>query len=139
MRMREESVKEQVQWILSYMQGGSADVWKENVMEELELGEMEYETAEEFLTILKREFGGGEEKLIKIAELRKLEQGGKTMEEFVQEFKRAVRGSGYKGRPLMEEFKRGMNRGFRRKLIEVENLLTSIEQWYKRTTALNKN
>ena len=139
MRMREESVKEQVQWILSYMQGGSADVWKENVMEELELGEMEYETAEEFLTILKREFGGGEEKLIKVAELRKLEQGGKTMEEFVQEFKRAVRGSGYKGRPLMEEFKRGMNRGFRRKLIEVENLLTSIEQWYKRTTALNKN
>ena len=139
MRMREESVKEQVQWILSYMQGGSADVWKENVMEELELGEMEYETAEEFLTILKREFGGGEEKLIKIAELRKLEQGGKTMEEFVQEFKRAVRGSGYKGRPLMEEFKRGMNRGFRRKLIEVENLLTSIEQWYKRTTALDKN
>ena len=137
--MREESVKEQVQWILSYMQGGSADVWKENVMEELELGEMEYETAEEFLTILKREFGGGEEKLIKIAELRKLEQGGKTMEEFVQEFKRAVRGSGYKGRPLMEEFKRGMNRGFRRKLIEVENLLTSIEQWYKRTTALDKN
>ena len=137
--MREESVKEQVQWILSYMQGGSADVWKENVMEELELGEMEYETAEEFLTILKREFGGGEEKLIKVAELRKLEQGGKTMEEFVQEFKRAVRGSGYKGRPLMEEFKRGMNRGFRRKLIEVENLLTSIEQWYKRTTALNKN
>ena len=139
MRMREESVKEQVQWILSYMQGGSADVWKENVMEELELGEMEYETAEEFLTILKREFGGGEEKLIKVAELRKLEQGGKTMEEFVQEFKRAVRGSGYKGRPLMEEFKRGMNRGFRRKLIEVENLLTSIEQWYKRTTALDKN
>ena len=137
--MREESVKEQVQWILSYMQGGSADVWKENVMEELELGEMEYETAEEFLTILKREFGGGEEKLIKVAELRKLEQGGKTMEEFVQEFKRAVRGSGYKGRPLMEEFKRGMNRGFRRKLIEVENLLTSIEQWYKRTTALDKN
>ena len=132
-------MKEQVQWILSYMQGGSADVWKENVMEELELGEMEYETAEEFLTILKREFGGGEEKLIKIAELRKLEQGGKTMEEFVQEFKRAVRGSGYKGRPLMEEFKRGMNRGFRRKLIEVENLLTSIEQWYKRTTALDKN
>ena len=114
-------------------------MWKENVMEELELGEMEYETAEEFLTILKREFGGGEEKLIKVAELRKLEQGGKTMEEFVQEFKRAVRGSGYKGRPLMEEFKRGMNRGFRRKLIEVENLLTSIEQWYKRTTALNKN
>ena len=35
------------------------DVWKENVLKELELGKMEYETAEEFLTTLKKEFGGG--------------------------------------------------------------------------------
>ena len=42
------------------------------------------------------------------------------MEEFVQEFKRVARGSGYEGRPLVEEFKRGMNRGIRRKLMEVE-------------------
>ena len=66
---------------------------------------MEYEMAEEFLTVLKKEFGGGEEEAVKAAELRKLEQGGKTMEEFVQEFKRAVRGSGYERRPLVEEFK----------------------------------
>jgi len=89
-------VEGQVQWILSYIQGGIADVWKENVMEELEAGELEYEMAEEFLTSLKKEFGRGEEKSVKVMELRKLEQGGKTMEEFVQEFKRAARGSEYK-------------------------------------------
>ena len=61
------------------------------------------------------------------------------MEEFVQEFKRAVRGSGYEGRPLVEEFKRGMNRGIRTKLMEAENLPASIEQWYKRATALDRN
>ena len=91
--------------MLTYVQGGSADVWKENMMEELESGEVEYESVEEFLTNLKKEFGGGEEESVKAAELRKLEQGGKTMEEFVQEFKRAARGSGYEGRPLVEEFK----------------------------------
>jgi len=109
------------------MQGGSTDVWKENVMEELESGEVEYELAEEFLISLKKEFGEGEEESVKVAELRKLEQGGKTMEEFIQEFKRAVRRSGYEGRPLIEEFKRGMNGEIRRKLIEAENLPTSIE------------
>ena len=31
------------------------------------------------------------------------------MKEFVQEFKRAARGSRYEGRPLIEEFKRGIN------------------------------
>jgi len=61
------------------MQGGAADVWKENMMEELETGKIEYEIAEEFLMSLKKEFGGGEEESVKAAELRKLEQGGKTM------------------------------------------------------------
>ena len=84
MKMRGTSVEEQVQWVLSYVQGGSADVWKENVMEELESEEIEYETAEEFFTNLRKEFGGGEEESIKVAELRRMEQGGKTMEEYVQ-------------------------------------------------------
>jgi len=139
MKMREATVEEQVFWVLSHVQGGSVDVWKENVMEELESEEIEYETAEELLTTLKKEFGGGEEESVKAAELRKLEQEGRTMEEFMQEFKQAARGSGYEGRPLVEEFKRGMNRGIRRKLMEAENLPTSIEQWYRRATALDRN
>ena len=97
-------------------------------MEELESGEMEYDTAEEFFTNLRKEFSGGEKESVKAVELRRMEQGGKTMEEYVQEFKKAARGSGYEGRPLVEEFKRGMNGGIRRKLMEVENPLTSIEQ-----------
>ena len=77
--------------------------------------------------------------MVKAAELRKLEQGRKTMDEFVQEFKRAARGSGYEGRPLVEEFKRGINETIRRKLIETENQPGSIEQWYRRVTALDRN
>ncbi len=41
MKLRGNTVEEQVQWMLTYMQGGSVDVWKENVMEELEGGEVE--------------------------------------------------------------------------------------------------
>jgi len=139
MKMRETTVEEQVFWVLLHVQGGSVDIWKENVMEELEAGEMEYETAEELLTILKKKLSRGEEEAVKVVELRKLEQRGRMMEEFVQEFKRTARGSRYEGRPLVEEFKRGMNGGIRRKLIEAENPLASIEQWYKRATALDQN
>ena len=73
MKLRGMSVEEQVQWVLSYVQGGSVDVWKENVMEELEGGEVEYESVEEFLTDLRKEFGGGEEEVVKMAELRRME------------------------------------------------------------------
>jgi len=40
---------------------------------------------------------------------------------------------------LTKEFKRGMNRGIKRKLMEAENPLASIEQWYRRATALDRN
>ena len=89
-KIRKATVEEQVQWILSYVQGGSADVWKENILEDLEAGEVEYKSAGEFLAGLKRKFGGGDEEMVKVAELRKLEQGGRTMEKFVQEFKQVL-------------------------------------------------
>ena len=83
MRLREAMVEEQINWILSYIQGGSADIWKENIMEELENGEIKFESAGEFLTEIKKEFGGGDEESVKVAELKKIKQGGRRMEEFV--------------------------------------------------------
>ena len=72
-------------------------MWKENVLEELKAEELEFETVEEFLAEIKKKFGGGEEESVKATELRRIEQGRRRMEDFVQEFKRAVRESGYEG------------------------------------------
>ena len=72
-------------------------MWKENMLEELEVGELEFETVEEFLAEIKKKFGEGEEESVKAAELRRIEQGGRMMEKFVQEFERVVRGSRYEG------------------------------------------
>jgi len=138
-RLREALVEAQINWVLSYVQGGSADIWKENMLEELETGEIEFENVGEFLAEIRREFRGGDEESVKVAELKKIEQGGRTMEEFVQDFKRTARGSGYEGCPLIEEFKRGMNGSIRRKLMEAENQPATIEHWFKRAIALDRN
>ena len=138
MKIREAVVEEQIQWVLLYVQEGSADVWKENVLEELEKEELEYESVGEFLVAIKKKFGGGEEELVKMAELKRLEQEGRTMEKFIQEFRKVARGSKYKGRLLIEEFKRGMKEMIRRKLMEAERPPTSIEQWYKYATNLDR-
>jgi len=55
-------------------------------LEDLESGEVEYELAGEFLLELKKEFEEGDEELVKVTELRRIEQGERTMEEFVQKF-----------------------------------------------------
>jgi len=139
MRLREASVEEQVNWVLSYVQEGSADIWKENMMEELEAGELEFESVGELSAEIKKEFGGGDEESVKVAELKRIEQRGRTMEEFVQDFKRTARESGYEGRPLIEEFKWSMNGSIRRKLMEAENQLATIEHWFRRAIALDCN
>ena len=54
--IREAIVEEQVITILSYIQGRSVDVWKENILEDLEVGELEYESVERFLENLKKKF-----------------------------------------------------------------------------------
>jgi len=53
------------------------------------VGLLKYKTAGEFLADIRKEFGGGDKESVKVTELRKLEQEGKMMEEFVQEFRRA--------------------------------------------------
>jgi len=115
------------------------NIWKENTLEDLEESLLEYEIAEEFLADIKKEFGEGDEEGVKVAELKRLKQGEKTMEKFVQEFRRATRGSRYEGRLLIEEFKRGMNGMIRRKLMEAERPSTSIEQWYECATNLDRH
>jgi len=101
-------------------------VWKENILEYLEMGEAEFRLAGEFFVRVKKEFGGEDEESVKVAELRRLEQEGRMMKEFVQKFQRVARGSEYEGRALVKEFKRGMSKAIRRKLMEAKRSPTSI-------------
>ena len=109
------------------------------MLEDLELEEVEFGLAEKFLLELKREFGGEDEELVKVADLKKIEQEGRMIEEFVQEFRKVARKSEYKERVLVEEFKRKMNVMIRRKLMEVKRPPTSIEKWCKYATHLDKH
>lgn len=52
-------------------------------MEEIEVERVKFELAEYFLVELKKKFRGGDDELAKVAELKRVEQGRKTMEEFV--------------------------------------------------------
>ena len=73
------------------------------------------ETVEKLFIKMKEEFGKFDEELRKVDELRLLEQKGQTCNEYVQVFKKVLRGSSYEGRPLIEEFKRGLNGNIRRR------------------------
>ena len=111
---------------MSYVQGGIAEAWKDNLLDELAKGELEVESVEQLFTKIRNNFGKTSEEERKIEQLRTIEQGGRTCNKYVQEFKKVARGSGYKGRPLIEEFKRELNRSIKRKLAEAEEPPTTI-------------
>ena len=53
------------------------------MLEDLEEGLLEYKIVGEFLADIKKKFGGGVKEEVKVVELKRLEQEGKIMEEFV--------------------------------------------------------
>ena len=83
MKMTEEAVVTQVAWVLSYVQGGIAEAWKDNLLDELAKGESEVKTAEQLFTKIRNDFGEISEKERKIEQLRTIEQGGRTCDEYV--------------------------------------------------------
>ena len=98
------------------------------MLDELAKRESEVESAEQLFTKIRNNFGKTSKEERKIEQLRTIEQGKRIYNEYVQEFEKVARGSGYKRRPLIEEFKRGLNRSIRRKLTEVEEPPTTIEE-----------
>jgi len=95
MKMTEEAATTQMAWVLSYVQGGVAEAWKDNLMDELAKGESKVETTEQLFSKIRNDFGETLEKERKIEQLRTIEQGNRTCDEYVQEFKKVARGSGY--------------------------------------------
>jgi len=109
------------------------------LLDKLAKGESEVELAEQLFTKIRDNFGETLEEERKIEQLRTTEQEGRTCNEYVQEFKKVARVSGYEGRPLIKEFKRGLNGSIRRKLAEVKELPATIGEWQERAVRLDRN
>jgi len=79
------------------VQGGVVEAWKDNLLDKLAKGESEVESAEQLFAKIRNDFGETSEEKRKIEQLRTIEQAGRTCNEYMQEFKKVARGSGYEG------------------------------------------
>jgi len=73
--------------MLIYIERKLVDIWKKDIFKNLEL---KFPIVEDFLTELKKEFGSRGNKLMKVAELKKIEQRFRIIQEFVQEFRKVM-------------------------------------------------
>ena len=66
MRITEELKMARMAWVLSYMQGGVAETWRDNLLDKLLKRELEIEMAEELFGKMRNKFGETVEKERKI-------------------------------------------------------------------------
>jgi len=57
MRMGQVGERSRVNWVLSYVQGGVAEIWKDNVLDEITKGTSLVNMVEELFTKIRQEFG----------------------------------------------------------------------------------
>jgi hypothetical protein len=111
-----------IMWVLLYMMKGSADPWRENILNQF-AGEFEvdpFTQVNQLYRAIEVDFGDLNERTTKVMALKKLRQGTNTYEEHIQAFRQLAWGSGYEGAPLIDEFKRLLHPKLRQKLMEAE-------------------
>ena len=135
----EESELTKIAQVLSYIQGGIAKAWKDNLLDELLKEKLEVEIVEKLFSKIRNEFREIAEEERKIEQLRTIEQRGRKCNEYIQEFKKITRESRYERQSLIEEFKRGLSGKIRRKLVKAKSPLCTIKEWQKKAVRLDRN
>jgi len=82
-KMTEKVGATQMAWVLSYVQGGIAEAWKDNLLDELAKRESEVESAEQLFAKIRNDFRKTSEEERKIEQLRTIKQGRRTCDEYV--------------------------------------------------------
>jgi len=119
-----------IYWILLYMQTGSAKTWHDYVIALMYKGQQSFSTSVEFLKEINWKFSDMDKRTTQSLKIRTIQQGDRSADEHIQEFEKAALEAGYKGYPLVVEFKCSLNSGLRRRLMELRPMLMTIQQWY---------
>ena len=82
-KIMEKAATTQVVWVLSCVQGGVAEAWKDNLLDKLAKGESKIESVEQLFTKIRNDFGEMLEEERKIKQLRTIEQGGRICNKYV--------------------------------------------------------
>ena len=126
-----------IYWVLSYMQTGSAKTWHDYVVALMYKGQQSFSMSDELLKEIDQKFGDTDKRTTQSLKIRTIQQGDRSVDEHVQEFEKAALEAGYKGYPLVVEFKHSLNAGLQRRLMELWPMPVTIEQWYNEAIMMN--
>ena len=133
-----QNEEQKMHWIMSYMQGGSARLWRDYIMVQIRAGVKQFQNANDLMNEIEAKFGKEDKRTTMSLKICTMLQGEKHADEHVQEFQRAALEAGYDGYPLVVEFKRSLNTGSRRQLQNLRPQPVTINQWYNEAITVDR-
>jgi len=133
---------EKILYALSYMQEGHAATWADTISEEMFDLDGEGRASHTWLAFEERFFkifGHPDEAQHARNELQALQQGKKTVEEYVAEFETVAPRTGWDDATLEFFFVEGLNSKVREKLETAEDPPATLEKWKERAGRVDRN
>jgi hypothetical protein len=127
------------------MEGGEADAWKEQYVSsitDLTTGVINFETIEELIKKLLESFNESQQKENALHRLTQLKQGKGAVEEHNIEFNLVRNQAGLNNNDihmLIDVYKKSINPGIARKIIEVLDKLKDLKEWMEKAVAYDNH
>jgi hypothetical protein len=134
--------EKKISFILSYLAGGDAAVWKQQFIqtkieesEEAKTDEPNWETYKEFVEALKKTFQPYDEPAEALEDMKKLHLGDSSITEHNLKFRLLVSQTGMKDSPmLMDLYWETLPWGLQSPIIRSEHPPKTLEEWYTKAT-----
>ena len=120
---------DRIVFALSYMKGGTAGVWADQVTETILEGGIPYIDYPEFSRALKARFGDPDAATTARRKLELVRQNARSVDEYVSEFQTYAPRTGYNETALIEIFQRGLTYKITAQLYNLPDLPTTLDEW----------
>ena len=103
------TVKSKIMFALSYMQGGKAQSWRNEAINQIAAGKKPFKSFQDFLEELEAQFGDPNLKATAVGKLKTMRQGSLIVDEFILQFKAEASQTDLGEAMLIEYLKAGLH------------------------------
>jgi hypothetical protein len=103
------TTESKIMFALSYMQGGKAQFWRNEAINQIAMGHEPFKSFQDFLEKLEAQFGDPNPKATAVGKLKTMRQGSLSADEFMLQFKAEASQTDLGDAALIEYLKAGLN------------------------------
>ena len=124
------TMESKIMFALSFMQGGKAQFWRNEAINQIVAGQRPFDSFEDFIAKLESQFGDPNPKATAVGKLKTMRQGSSSADEFILQFKSEASQTDLGEAALIEYLKAGLNPSLFKSIYRLPVMPTTLDEWY---------